>query len=200
MKTQEQAHLEQCQTAWPDRADYEEIGEMNPVGELLGLDDIQLDVDVPDQAGLLQRIASLLAQRLGLSDADVLESLTARERLGSTGLGHGVAIPHARMPQCSTVAGVLVRTKIAVPFDAPDHKPVSLLLAVIVPKQATERHLQLLAIAAAMFNDRVFREKLRSSPDPASVKALLAGWPQTQAQDSGAIDTSGRSAGSTSNG
>ncbi len=174
---------------------------MNPVGELLGIDDIQLDVDVPDQAPLLQRIASLLARRLGLSDADVLESLAAREHLGSTGLGHGVAIPHARMPQCYAVAGVFVRTKFAVPFDAPDHKPVSLFLALVVPKQATERHLQLLATAATMFNDRVFREKLRAGPDPATVRGLLAAWPGSPATVSGAIDaTPEGSAGNNSDG
>ena len=71
------------------------------------------------------------------------ESLTAREQLGSTGLGHGVAIPHARMYQCDTATGVFVRTKAPVPFDAPDGKPVSIFLALVVPKQATQRHLQL---------------------------------------------------------
>ena len=156
---------------------------MNPVGELLRLGDINLDVDVPDKAGLLQLIASLLARRLGLSYADVLESLTAREDLGSTALGHGVAIPHARMPQCYAVAGVFVRTKAAVPFDAPDHKPVSLFLALVVPKQATERHLQLLATAATMFNDRVFREKLRAESDPDMVRGLLMAWPDSPEPD-----------------
>jgi len=156
---------------------------MNPVGELLRLGDINLDVDVPDKAGLLQLIASLLARRLGLSYADVLESLTAREDLGSTALGHGVAIPHARMPQCYAVAGVFVRTKVAVPFDAPDHKPVSLFLALVVPKQATERHLQLLATAATMFNDRDFREKLRAEPAPDTVRGLLMAWPDSPEPD-----------------
>ena len=156
---------------------------MNPVGELLRLGDINLDVDVPDKVGLLQLIASLLARRLGLSLADVLESLTAREDLGSTALGHGVAIPHARMPQCYAVAGVFVRTKAAVPFDAPDHKPVSLFLALVVPKQATERHLQLLATAATMFNDRVFREKLRAEYDPDMVRGLLMAWPDSPEPD-----------------
>jgi nitrogen PTS system EIIA component len=158
---------------------------MNPVGELLGRDDIQLDVDVPDKARLLQRIAALLARRLGLTDTDVLESLTVREQMGSTGLGHGVAIPHARMPQCDAVAGVFVRTKFAIPFDAPDRKPVSLFLALIVPKQATERHLRLLATAAAMFNDRTFRDKLRMGPDPSAVRELLAAWSDSPASGSG---------------
>ena len=149
---------------------------MNPVGELLRVEDIHLDLDVPDKERLLERIAALLARRHGLSNVQVLESLIAREELGSTGLGHGVAIPHARMPQCYSAAGVFVRTKVAVPFDAPDHRPVSLFLGLIVPKQATERHLQLLAAAAAMFGDRTFRDKLRTSPDPGTVKEFLDAW------------------------
>ncbi len=152
---------------------------MNPVGELLGIDDVELDLDVPDKARLLQRIASLLAQRLHLSDAEVLESLVAREQLGSTGLGHGVAIPHARMPQCNAVAGVFVRTKFAIPFDAPDRKPVSLFLALVVPKQATERHLQLLATAATMFGDRAFRDRLGACPDPSMIRELFEAWPNS---------------------
>ncbi len=172
---------------------------MNPVGELLRLGDIHLGVDVSDKARLLQRIASLLAQRLGLSDAEVLESLAAREQLGSTGLGHGVAIPHARMPQCYAVAGVFVRTKVAVPFDAPDHKPVSLFLALVVPRQATERHLKLLATAAAMFSDRVFRDKLRAGLDPVTVRELLTVWPDSPVPGGGELGaTPERSAGSNS--
>jgi PTS system nitrogen regulatory IIA component len=174
---------------------------MNPVGELLGLDEIHLDVDVPDKARLLQRIASFLAGRLGLSDAEVLESLIAREELGSTGLGHGVAIPHARMPQCYAVAGVFVQTTIAIPFNAPDHKPVSLFLALVVPKQATERHLKLLATAATMFNDRGFREKLRAGSDPAAVRELFMAWPDSPATHSDGIDaTPEGSAGNNSGG
>ena len=156
---------------------------MNPVGELLGRDDIQLDVDVPDKARLLEWIAALLARRLGLTDTDVLESLTIREQMGSTGLGQGVAIPHARMPQCDAVAGVFVRTKFPIPFDAPDRKPVSLFLALIVPKHATERHLRLLATAATMLNDRTFRDKLRMGRDPSAVRELLAAW--SDSNDSG---------------
>ena len=152
---------------------------MNPVSELLRVEDIHLNVDVSDKERLLERTAALLSRRHGLSDAQVLESLTAREQLGSTGLGHGVAIPHARMPQCYAAAGVFVRTKAAVPFDAPDRKPVSIFLAFIVPKQATERHLQLLAIAAAMFSDRTFRDKLRVCRDPSTVRELLAAWPES---------------------
>jgi nitrogen PTS system EIIA component len=151
---------------------------MNPLGELLGPGDVHLNVDLSTKAELLERIAALLADRIGIPKAPVLESLSARERMGSTGLGHGVAIPHARMTQCGAAAAVFVRTRIAVPFDAPDGKPASIFLALIVPKQATERHLQILATAAAMFSDRAFRDKLHACAEPGELRNLLAAWPE----------------------
>lgn len=159
---------------------------MNPVGELLTVDDVALDLDVSGKEALLRRIAALLAQRGRLVEAEVLESLSAREELGSTALGHGVAIPHARMPQCGAAGGVFVRTRSGIAFDAPDGKPVSMFLGLIVPKQANERHLKLLATAAGMFSDRAFREKLRSAGDPSIVSELLDAWPDSsggQARD-----------------
>jgi PTS system nitrogen regulatory IIA component len=149
---------------------------VNLLGEVVGVDDVHLDLDASTKAELLEQIAGLLAGRRGLSKAQVLDSLTAREQLGSTGLGHGVAIPHARMYECEMATGVLVRTKAAVPFDAPDGKPVSIFLALVVPKQATQRHLQLLAAAAAMFSDKTFRDVLEASADPRAVRELLVGW------------------------
>jgi PTS system nitrogen regulatory IIA component len=80
-----------------------------------------------------------------------------------------------------------LRTTVAVPFDAPGHRPVSLFLALVVPKQATEHHLQLLANAAAMFNDRVVRDKLRAGPDPATVRELLTVWPDSPVPGGGEI-------------
>ena len=167
---------------------------MNPVCELLGVDDIQLDVDVPDKARLLQRLAALLSRRQGLSEAEVLSGLIAREKLGSTGLGHGVALPHARMPQCDAAAGAFVRTKLALPFDAPDGKPVSIFLALLVPKQPTERHLQLLSTAARMFSDRTFRDKLRAASDPTMVRELIAAWPGAPEKGSDSIGVTPSSA------
>jgi PTS system nitrogen regulatory IIA component len=154
---------------------------VNSVGEVLDVDDVHLDLDAATKADVLEQVAGLLAGRHGLSQADVLESLTAREQLGSTGLGHGVAIPHARMYQCDTATGVFVRTKAPVPFDAPDGKPVSIFLALVVPKLATQRHLQLLATAAAMFGDKTFRDVLRASADPGAVRDFLVGWRESPA-------------------
>ncbi len=152
---------------------------MNPIGELLAPDDIFLDVDVSTKAELLKKVARMLAGRHGLSETQVLESLIAREQLGSTALGHGVAIPHARMAQCDAATGVFVRTRIAVPFDAPDGKPVSMFLGLVVPKQATQRHLQLLATAASIFSDASLRAKLRTAVDTETLRELLTAWPDS---------------------
>jgi len=152
------------------------MASVNPLGEVLGVDDVHLDLDASTKAELLEQLAGLLAGRRGLSRAQVLQSLTAREQLGSTGMGHGVAIPHARMYECEMATGVFVRTKAAVPFDAPDGKPVSMFLALVVPKHATQRHLQLLATAAAIFSDTTLRNALQSSADPRAVRDLLLGW------------------------
>ena len=91
------------------------------------------------------------------------------------------------MTQCGAATGVFVRTKLAVPFDAPDGKPVSIFLALVVPKQATQRHLQLLATAAAMFSDRSFRDKLRAASDPSTVRELIAAWPGSPEKGSDSI-------------
>src|SRR5271156_4688980 len=115
----------------------------------------------------------MLAARHGISEATILDGMHLREKLGSTGVGHGVAIPHARMTECYAAAGAFVRTKAGVPFDAPDGKPVSVFLGLIVPNMANERHLQLLATAAGMLGDRAFRDKLRAASEAAEVNDLL---------------------------
>lgn len=151
---------------------------MNFLGELLGPDDIRLDVEASTEEQVLQTIASMLAAKHGLSPAVILESMKAREQLGSTGVGHGVAIPHARMRQCAAAAAALVRTRDPIPFDAPDGKPVSVFLGLIVPDMANDRHLKLLATAAGMLSERPFREKLKTLTDPKALSELLAAWPE----------------------
>jgi len=157
---------------------------MNPLGNLLMLDDIHLDVDVANKAQLLDQIATQLSTRHGLAKVAVLESLVVREQLGSTAVGHGVAIPHARMGQCVAPAGTFVRTRYAIPFDAPDGKPVTVFIGLVVPAKANERHLQLLAAAAGMLSDRTFRETLKTMADPARMRELLAAWPDPPAKKS----------------
>lgn len=159
---------------------------MNPLGELLSSDDILVDVDVSTKEQVLRKLASLLAARHGIPESVILDGMHTREELGSTGVGHGVAIPHARMTQCSAAAAAFVRTKTGIPFAAPDGKPVSVFLGLIVPNMANERHLQLLATAAGMLGDRAFRDKLRACADPAAVKDLLTAWPDEPPGGAGA--------------
>ena len=152
---------------------------MNAIGELLQSGDIYLDLDVPDKAALLERVALLLSARVRMSPEEIASGLRAREQLGSTALGHGVAFPHARLARCNLAAGLYVRTKMLIAFDAPDRMPVSHVLALVVPRQATERHLRVLATAAAMFGDPKFRNQLAMCREPAAVHELFASWPST---------------------
>jgi PTS system nitrogen regulatory IIA component len=153
---------------------------MNPLGELLGTQDILLDLEVRDKNELLRRISEALSRRHGLSCALVLESLQTREALGSTAIGQGVAIPHARIGAVASAVALLVRTDHPIAFDAPDGKPVSIALTLLVPKQANERHLQLMAAAATLLSDPKFREILIASRNAEDVRALFSHWPETR--------------------
>jgi len=106
----------------------------------------------------------------------VFESLFARERLGSTGLGQGVAIPHGRIKGLKDALGAFVRLAQPVPFDAPDGKPVSLVFALLVPEQATEKHLEILSELAQMFSDRALREALAGAADAAALHQIITAW------------------------
>jgi nitrogen PTS system EIIA component len=152
---------------------------MNPLCELLGTEDILLDVDVKNKDELLQRASELLARRHGLSSAFVVEGLRAREALGSTALGHGVAIPHARIGTIPSALALFLRTKTPIAFDAPDGKPVSNVLALLVPRQANERHLQLLAGAATLLSDPNFRAELSQCKSAGAVRWLFACAPES---------------------
>ena len=149
---------------------------MNALGQLLTPDDILVDVEAGDRPALLLRAAELLAQRHGVVASSIAEALSARERLGSTALGHGIALPHARIAGLPQPYAGFLRTRAGIPFDASDARPVSQFLTLVVPAQATERHLQLLACAATMFSERSFRDALRAALTPADIAAIFATW------------------------
>lgn len=150
---------------------------MNPLCEMLAAEDIELDADLDSADAVLARLAAILARRIGRLSADVLRGLEHRERLGSTALGHGVAIPHARLAECGAEAAALVRTATPVPYGAPDGRPVSLFLGLVVPAQAGEQHLKLLATAAALLGDRSKRATLATCASAADVVAVLETLP-----------------------
>ena len=151
----------------------------NAIAAILNPSDVLLDLDVPTKKRALEDISRFVGARHGLVDDEVYASLVEREEIGSTALGQGFAIPHARVPGLSRAIAAFVRTEIPIPFDAPDGKPVSDMLVILVPQHATDAHLMLLAQAAEMFCDVSFRERLRASVDAAEVHATFAQWRPT---------------------
>jgi len=150
---------------------------MDTLDELVTPADVALDVDaiVPDT--VLSVAAELIARNHGLPPAEVRAALAARERLGCTALGHGVALPHARMAGLERPAAAFVRTRSPLDFGAFDGKPVSCFLVLVVPAEAAEVHLKLLADAATLLNDPAFRASVRGAEAPDDVARLFAQWP-----------------------
>lgn len=112
----------------------------------------------------LEILANTIAEDVPAIDADDLfRRLIARERLGSTGIGHGIAIPHCRVGNCDRTLGALITLKEPIDFDAIDSEPVDVLFAMLVPEQAQDEHLQTLASLASRLNESDFRERLRQA-------------------------------------
>ena len=149
---------------------------MNQIAELLPLANIALDIDVPSKARLFEATGALFAASAGLDAGVVASSLAAREKLGSTGLGQGIAIPHGRIKGLKEARGAFLRLAQPVPFDAPDGNPVNLVFVLLVPEKATEKHLQILSELAQMFSDKALRELLTRAPDAEALYQLIAAW------------------------
>lgn len=139
--------------------------------------DILLEVDVRDRPHALEVAAEAIGRAHGLDPAPICRALWRREQIGSTALGEGFAIPHARISGIARPLTLFIRTKLAIAFDAPDGKPVSDVLVIMVPADgANDDHLQLLALVSRLFSDRGFRAQLHSAPDPtAAADAFRAG-------------------------
>lgn len=123
------------------------------------------DAPVSSKKKLLEYLASFIANQTQSSATDIFERLLSRERLGSTGIGEGIAIPHCRLPTCEQPFGLLLKLDEAIDFDAMDHRPVDLVFALVVPEEANNQHLQVLAMLARNFTEPEFREALRNAPD-----------------------------------
>jgi PTS system nitrogen regulatory IIA component len=150
---------------------------MNQIAALLRADRIVPDLDVATKAQLFDAVGTLFEHHAGLSAQAVSSSLAAREKLGSTGLGQGIAIPHGRIPRLPEALGAFARLKTPIAVDAPDGKPVEQLFVLLVPEHATDRHLQLLSELAQMFSDPAFRARLAAAPDAATVARVFRDWP-----------------------
>jgi PTS system nitrogen regulatory IIA component len=146
---------------------------MNPLTNILSVGQVLLDLETTSKKRVFEQVGMLFESHLGLARSVVFDSLFAREKLGSTGLGQGVAIPHGRIKGLKQAAGAFVRLKTPVPFDAPDGRAVNLLFFLLVPEQATEHHLEILSELAQRFAERPFRDALAAAPDSATVVALF---------------------------
>lgn len=149
---------------------------MNLISKSLTVQRVSLDIDVTSKKRLFEQIGLMFENECRISRANVFDALFARERLGSTALGVGVAIPHGRIKNLRDTVAVFVRAGEGIPFEAPDDEPVRLVYAMLVPEHATEQHLQMLSELAQMFSDAQLREALLAATDPAVAYQLLTEW------------------------
>ena len=149
---------------------------MSLVAKLLPPANVVLDLAVSSKKRLFEQIGLLFENNHGIARSLIFDSLFARERLGSTALGQGVAIPHGRIKGLKDAIGAFIRLEQPVPFDAPDGKPVNLVFVLLVPEQATEKHLQILSELAQMFSDRALRESMTAAPDAGVLHQIVAAW------------------------
>ena len=149
---------------------------MSLVAKLLPLSNVMPDLAASSKKRLFEQAGLLFENRNGIAKTVVYDSLFERERLGSTGLGQGVAIPHGRIKGLKEALGAFVRLAQPVPFDAADGKPVSLVFVLLVPEHATEKHLEILSELAHMFSDRALREALAGAADAAALHQIISAW------------------------
>ncbi|MEO6423213.1 MAG: PTS sugar transporter subunit IIA [Candidatus Nitrotoga sp.] len=149
---------------------------MNLIIKVLPLESVMLDADSTSKKRVFERVGVLFENTHKIARSQTFDSLFAREKLGSTGLGHGVAIPHGRIKGLRDAIAAFVKTQALIPFDAPDGQPVNLIFVLLVPERATDLHLQLLGELAQMFSDKTFREQIQKSNDVVEIHQLFTGW------------------------
>jgi nitrogen PTS system EIIA component len=147
--------------------------ELNTLASYLHPENICLNVAVSNKLELFDAIGRHMEREHGLHQEWVARSLSRREQVGSTGLGKGVAIPHARLNDLERMQIAYMRLKSPIPFDAPDGNPVMDILVLLAPSQADEEHLRILADATQLFSDRRFRVSLHQCGNAGEVKRLF---------------------------
>jgi PTS system nitrogen regulatory IIA component len=149
---------------------------MSLIASLLPASHVLVDLPAADRKAVFEQVAALLEGDTGVKRALILDSLLARERLGSTGLGHGIAIPHGRVRGLREATGAFVRTREPIAFDAPDERPVNILFVLLVPEKSTDLHLEILGELAQMFSDRDLRARLGAAADGLEAQRLITSW------------------------
>ena len=143
------------------------------ISALLSPQKIFLDTEVTSKKKLLELIANIVADQSQLSQSTIFNNLLNRERLGSTGLGHGIAVPHARVPELEQTIGCFFRLKEPVSFDSPDDQPVDLVFTIVIPEEATEEHLLILSALARLFSQAEVRDAIRSAAGKEEIEQII---------------------------
>lgn len=153
---------------------------MNRLASILSPEQVLARVEVTSKKRAFEEAGLLFENLHGLSRALVTDSLFSRERLGSTGLGHGVAIPHGRIKGLKAPMAAVFQLANPIGFDAPDDQVVGLLIFLLVPEAATQKHLEILSEIAELLSDAELRERMLASTDALQLHALIAGWQSAQ--------------------
>ena len=149
---------------------------MNRLAAILPAAHVLVGVDVTSKKHAFEEAGLLFESLHGLNRALVADSLFARERLGSTGLGHGVAIPHGRIKGLKSPMAAVFQLQQPIGFDAPDEAPVALLIFLLVPEASTQKHLEILSEIAELVSDAALRDKLKDSDSAESLHHLISHW------------------------
>lgn len=149
---------------------------MNLIAQLLPLSNIIVDLEATSKKRVFEQVGVLFENTLHIARNQVFDSLFAREKLGSTGLGQGVAIPHGRIKGLQKATAAFIRMKESILFDAPDGRPVDLICILLVPEKATDQHLQILSELAQMFSVKSFRESLLTCKDAEETHQIISNW------------------------
>jgi len=153
---------------------------MSRLAVLLPQPHVLAQVDVTSKKRAFEEAGLLFESLHGLSRALVTDSLFSRERLGSTGLGHGVAIPHGRIKGLKSPMAAAFQLLEPIGFDAPDDQAVTLLIFLLVPEAATQKHLEILSEIAELLSDAAMRQRLVTTTDAVELHGLLTGWRSAQ--------------------
>ena len=143
------------------------------ISALLSPQKIFIDTEVSSKKKLLELIANITADQTQLSESTIYANLLNRERLGSTGLGQGFAVPHARLPELQNTIGCFFRLKQPVNFESPDNLPVDLVFTIIIPQEATEEHLLILSSLARIFSKSEVCEAIRAAASREEIEKII---------------------------
>ncbi len=149
---------------------------MTHFSQILPAKNVMLDLECSSKKRAFEQAGLIFENNCGIARSTVSDNLFARERLGSTGLGHGVAVPHGRIKGLKAPLAAFVRLSDPIPFESPDGEPVKLLSFLLIPDNVTQQHLEILSEIAEMFSDKAFRLAMTEEADAALLHTRLVNW------------------------